>query len=226
MRFCAVLGGLGLGGEPDEVERTLRAAIEGREWAKLAFTRNLSDALELIAHAWHDRGVERDVIADVPLELLLPDAEGRLTDVMTVRDQALRGRFERDVTEAFPLPPLLTVEADLDAFVLSADSPNFVGPRSVIAPVVVLGDGTATSIDVRGCIVLIPRADPGFDWLFGHGLAGLITLYGGANSHMAIRAAEFGLPAAIGVGEQRYRALAAASEIELDPRGHTLRILR
>ena len=226
MRFFAVLDGLGLGGEPDEVERTLRAAIEGREWAKLAFTRNLSDALELIAHAWHDRGVERDVIADVPLELLLPDAEGRLTDVVTVRDQALRGRFERDVTEAFPLPPLLTVEADLDAFVLSADSPNFVGPRSVIAPVVVLGDGTATSIDVRGRIVLIPRADPGFDWLFGHGLAGLITLYGGANSHMAIRAAEFGLPAAIGVGEQRYRALAAASEIELDPRGHTLRTLR
>jgi hypothetical protein len=43
---------------------------------------------------------------------------------------------------------------------------------------------------------------------------------------MAIRAAEHGLAAAIGVGEQRYRELFDSVEIEIDPRGQTLRALR
>jgi glutamine kinase len=224
--FLNVLDRLGLGGDHEAVERTLRGAIEGREWAKLAFTRNLSDALELVAAAWAERGVDRGVIADVPLELLLPGPDGGVTDVAVVRERAEQGRRERELSEAFQLPPLLCVEADLDVFVLSADTPNFVGTRPVIAPVLVLDGGAVPIPDVRGRIVLIPRADPGFDWLFGHGLAGLVTLYGGANSHMAIRAAEFGLPAAIGVGEQRFRTLMSADQVELDPRGHTLRALR
>lgn len=224
--FLAVLPSLGIAGDPGAIERTLRRAIEGREWAKLAFTRNLSDALELIARAWEDRGVDRHVIADAPLSMLLPDADGRTAAAGSVRERAAEGAAARSLTEALQLPPLLTTEADLDVFLLTADTPNFVGTRSVLAPVVVLDGDAAETTDVRGRIVCIPRADPGFDWLFGHAPAGLVTLFGGANSHMAIRAAEFGLPAAIGVGEQRYRALVGAAEIELDPRGRTLRPLR
>ena len=55
---------------------------------------------------------------------------------------------------------------------------------------------------IDGCIVLIESADPGFDWIFSHAITGLVTKYGGANSHMAVRCAEFGLPAAIGCGER------------------------
>jgi len=53
-----------------------------------------------------------------------------------------------------------------------------------------------------------------------------VTLYGGANSHMAIRTAEFGLPAVIGVGEQRYRELAQASMLELTPANSIIRVVR
>ena len=35
-------------------------------------------------------------------------------------------------------------------------------------------------LDFFGKIVLIPQADPGYDWLFGHKIAGLITKYGAA----------------------------------------------
>ncbi len=225
-RLFAMLPSLGINGDPDEIEKSLRRAIEGREWAKLVFTRNLSDALELIAGAWEDRGVERQLIADVPLALLLPDEIGSLVGAEIIRERAAVGARARSLTEATQLPALLTVEADLDVFVLTADTPNFVGTRSVLAPIVVLGGDIGATTDVRGRVVCIPRADPGFDWLFGHAPAGLITLYGGANSHMAIRAAEFGLPAAIGVGEQRYRLLVSAAEVELDPRGRTLRVVR
>ena len=85
----------------------------------------------------------------------------------------------------------------------------------MIAPPVLLEDRSA-GVELRGQIVLIRAADPGYDWIFGHEIAGLITQYGGVASHMAIRAAEFGLPAAIGCGELMFGRLRAARLIELD----------
>ena len=51
------------------------------------------------------------------------------------------------------------------------------------------------------------NADPGYDFIFNYQIKGLITKFGGANSHMAIRCAEFNLPAAIGCGEQIFESL-------------------
>ena len=83
----------------------------------------------------------------------------------------------------------------------------------------------AAAKDVHGRIVLIPQADPGYDWLFAQGIAGLITMYGGANSHMAIRAAEFRLPAAIGVGRLRYEQLVTATVLTLDAGNGSIQVL-
>ncbi len=229
--FFAALERIGLPSNPDVVERFMRTAIEGREWSKFEFTRPLSNAIEDLVIGWEMRGVVREDLADAPLGLLLPHGgvggtPEVLVDAGSVQESAARGREQRRVTAATPFAPLLCAEDDLDAFLLTAGTPNFVGVRAVTAPIIELFEGDKASPDVAGCIVLIPRADPGFDWLFGHRIAGLITLYGGANSHMTIRAAEFGLSAAIGVGVQRYEQLRTAAAVELDPMGHTLRVLR
>ena len=50
-------------------------------------------------------------------------------------------------------------------------------------------------------------------------------MYGGGNSHMAIRSKEFGLPAAIGVGESLYKTLSTASIIELDVSNRKIEII-
>jgi phosphoenolpyruvate-protein kinase (PTS system EI component) len=65
-------------------------------------------------------------------------------------------------------------------------------------------------------VVLIERADPGYDWIFLSPIAGLVTKYGGSNSHMAIRCAELGVPAAIGCGEQVFEQLCNAQSVLLD----------
>ena len=69
---------------------------------------------------------------------------------------------------------------------------------------------------LRDKIILIESADPGFDWIFAQNIVGLITKYGGANSHMAIRCAEFGIPAAIGCGEQRFESIQNSKRVLLD----------
>lgn len=67
--------------------------------------------------------------------------------------------------------------------------------------------------DLTGKLLLIQGADPGYDWIFSWNIAGFLTAYGGANSHMAIRAAEFGIPAVIGVGEKNFARYAAAKRL-------------
>ena len=51
-------------------------------------------------------------------------------------------------------------------------------------------------------------------------------MYGGGNSHMAIRSAEFQLPAAIGVGISLFKKISNSSLIELDCNKKTIKILR
>jgi len=70
--------------------------------------------------------------------------------------------------------------------------------------------------DIENKIVIIENADPGYDWIFAKNPVGLITKYGGVASHMAIRCAEIGLPAAIGCGEMLYDKLIQSSKIGLD----------
>ena len=42
MKFYGELNASGLIGNPDEIENFLKSSIEGREYAKFIFTRNLS----------------------------------------------------------------------------------------------------------------------------------------------------------------------------------------
>ena len=53
----------------------------------------------------------------------------------------------------------------------------------------------------------IDNADPGYDFLFNKNIKGLITKFGGINSHMAIRCSELNIPSLIGVGEKNYKKI-------------------
>ena len=227
-RFCEALADEGLNFEVDALDTFLRTAIEGREYAKFIFSRNLSLALEQIVLWGQEIGLSRSELANVSLG----DVLGFRTGAVTVSDPAswLRQRVRESAessrrVSAIELPPLITSTEDFSVFTYPSSQANFIGSGQVTAKCVDLTQNLGGE-DVIGMIALVPQADPGYDWLFGRGIAGLITMYGGANSHMAIRAAEFGLPAAIGIGEVAYREFVGASILELDPNNRLIRIIR
>ena len=65
-------------------------------------------------------------------------------------------------------------------------------------------------------VVCIENADPGYDFLFSKNIKGLVTKYGGQNSHMAIRCAELNIPALIGVGDQMFQKITNSEYIKID----------
>lgn len=209
--------------EPDAVGLFdfMQAGIELRELAKFHFTRNLSDALALIAEVGAQHGFSREDMAysDVAAfrELYVAAVDPR--DILSRSIEQGRARYSE--TLKISLPPLISSPNDVWAFEWPETSPNFVGQKQVTAPVVTCADRER----LAGAIVCIPNADPGFDWLFAYPIAGLITAWGGANSHMAIRAGELGLPAVIGAGEVLYRRWSAGPRLYIDCAGRRVEVL-
>ena len=227
-KLAGELNTVGWEGDASDFVEFLVEAIEGREYAKFVFSRNLSEALERIAAFGEQHGFTREELSYVAIESfneIVLDPPAADLDTWLAR-RVNEGREKAAVTRSVELPPLLFSDADFLVFERPAREPNYVTSRAVRAETTELNGRSPEDSNLDGCIVMIPQADPGFDWLFGHDIAGLITMYGGANSHMAVRAAEFSLPAAIGVGERLYEQLRRAEVLELDCGGHTLRIIQ
>jgi phosphohistidine swiveling domain-containing protein len=126
------------------------------------------------------------------------------------------------LSHSITLPTLIRNPDEVTCFRVSDTVPNFVTLLNVSGEIVVLDSPTQ---DLSGKIVFIESADPGFDWIFTRGISGMITAWGGANSHMSIRAKELGVPSAIGVGEAMYLELSRARSCRLDCRNKRIESL-
>ncbi|MBF0178466.1 MAG: phosphoenolpyruvate synthase [Magnetococcales bacterium] len=199
----------------------LQAGIELRELAKFHFTRNLSDTLALVSECGAGWGFTREEMAfcDIGVfrELYVAAADPEMLLARSIE----QGRARYRDALALSLPPVIARPEDVWGFEWPESAPNFITHKQVIGP--------TCDCDARerlaGAVVCIPNADPGFDWLFAHPIAGLITAWGGVNSHMAIRAGEQGLPAVIGAGEANYRRWSGARRILLDCAARRVEIL-
>ncbi len=199
----------------------LQAAIEGREKAKFIFTRNLSDALALLTDLGGKLGFGRDDLAYADIAVIREmRASSEPVEALLARSIAA-GRERHAVTRSLTLPSVITAPSDVWSFRMQDSEPNFITLGQVRAEVRGASEG-----GLHDHIVCIPSADPGYDWIFSQGIAGLITAFGGANSHMAIRAAELGIPAVIGAGEMNFRRWSAARMLAIDCANRKVEILR
>ena len=85
-------------------------------------------------------------------------------------------------------------------------SPTFVTNKTITSKFIVMNK-FSKKLNLNNKIVCIENADPGYDFIFNYKINGLITAFGGPNSHMSIRCNEFSVPAAIGVGEKKFQQL-------------------
>jgi phosphohistidine swiveling domain-containing protein len=191
----------------------IKAGIEGREYAKFVFTRSLSDALSLIRQLGEEHGLSVEDCAFLNYDVVrtLYSESGSVREAL--RESVARGRERHALTRNLVLPPIIASPGEVFAFHLPASQPNFITQKKITAPVASISDPPES---FAGRILFVPSADPGFDWIFTRNISGFVTQFGGANSHMAIRAGELGIPAVIGAGEILFRRWQTARQLCLD----------
>jgi phosphohistidine swiveling domain-containing protein len=188
-------------------------SIVSRESVKFELSKNISYTLDLINELGIEKEVGKEQIAFSNIDFFLNSytkTQFNLDELKTVCEIGIVNYQE---TQAVWLPPVIGESDDVYNFKLFETHPNYVTQEQVTGSIQELGK---ESLNLHSKIVLIESADPGFDWIFTHSISGLITSYGGQNSHMAIRCKELNIPAIIGVGEINFSLIKKSSVVYID----------
>jgi phosphohistidine swiveling domain-containing protein len=191
----------------------IKAAIEGREYSKFVFTRNLSEALTLMQQVGEEFGFTKEEVSYLDFSVIpkLYSGAYSIQDLLKVIIE--ENKAYHQITCSLQLPPLIIESDDVYSFHIPNSEPNFITLGKTTGEIAFI---TNENADLDRKILFIPSADPGYDWIFSRGINGFITMYGGANSHMAIRAGELSIPAVIGAGEILYNRWSKANLIQID----------
>lgn len=185
-----------------ELLNFIKSALEARELSKFEFTKSLSDAIELIAEAGRIIGFSREEMAQLGISSLFDLKDGEQNIIIKWSKIVQARKKETELNNNIVLPPIIFSEKDFDVVSYYSARPNFITQKKVDGETISISHfGSENVPQLSGKIVLLENGDPGYDWIFTKNPKGLITKYGGVASHMSIRCAEFGLPAAIGCGE-------------------------
>ena len=114
------------------------------------------------------------------------------------------------------MPDLITSNEDFYFYEEMSKNGNYIGQGTVIGDVLLIDNEANRPNNLENKIVVIPAADPGWDWIFNYKIKSLVTKYGGPNSHMAIRCAEHNIPAILGVGENNFTVISNSKSLEID----------
>jgi phosphohistidine swiveling domain-containing protein len=117
------------------------------------------------------------------------------------------------INKKIKLPYLITNKSDFFVASILLSKPNYITEKVVEAELATI---KSKKDKITNKIVLIENADPGFDWIFSKNIKGLITKFGGVNSHMSIRCEELNIAAAIGVGEDNFNKIKNFSNLILN----------
>ena len=202
--------------DPIKFQKFYEISIQLREKYKFVLSKYINKLLLMIENIFEKKFTNKE-IANIDLNYLLHFKNNNLnyndfTDL--IKNQINLAYQKYNENENIHLPSVIKNNIDFNIIKSNDTKPNFITNKKVIKKFKYLKQYKNVNLDDK--IILIDSADPGFDWIFTFKIKGLITKFGGAASHMAIRCAEFQIPAAIGCGEIIFNDLLKQKRILLD----------
>ena len=194
-------------------------SITLREYAKFVFTKSISIILEKIRFFCKKNQIPIDDIEFLEISDFISKINKK-----NLLNKIKRNKNDYLYNQHIKLPEIIVDETNTFVGASVVSVPNFITYKLIEGNVVYL-NSKKNNLKLKDKIVLIENADPGYDWLFGHNIKGLITKYGGANSHMTIRCNELEIPAAIGCGDSLFSKLETAKKLLLNCKNKIIKIL-
>ncbi len=195
-------------------------SIYYREYAKYIFSKAIDKIFINLVKLGEELNISRSDMQHISIKTILESYNNlsplKLSKI--IKAEILQNKKLFENSKAIKLPDLISSHKDIYCFTHDTSKENFITNEKTSSNTYTI-DNKINKINIKKIqnkIIFIKNADPGFDFLFSHKINGLITQYGGVNSHMAIRCMENNIPAAIGVGEKKFAFFSACKKIELD----------
>ena len=207
---------LGIYKNANEFLKFINDAIKQREYSKFIFTKSIDLIFKNLTNFGKNYNISNDDLSYVKINKVL-DMYFNLSNYPTINNlkkHIRENKKEYLANKIINLPDIIKSPRDLYVRIKESEKINFISNKKVISKVIIY-DKNKVDKEYNG-ILCIENADPGYDFLFNKNIKGLITKYGGLNSHMAIRCSELNLPALIGVGEKNFNDIIKHKMLNID----------
>jgi glutamine kinase len=195
----------------------LKDSIYSREYSKFIFTKCIDQVFKNLIKFGKKYEISRDDLSYLNINsiLSLHDNLDSISIINDLKNTIKKKKYIYKNNSLMHLPETITSIKDIYVYEKNILGGNFITQKIINGEIFELKNPT-NIYKIENKIVLIESADPGFDFIFSKNIKGLITKFGGQNSHMSIRSSELALPAAIGVGEEIYNFLKNKINVKLD----------
>ena len=201
----------------EKFEHFLRKSIIEREKSKFYFSKVINqifEELESISKRFNLNHEDIQFLNIKSVKALYNNFSMSFTENQ-LKKEIKKNKKDFCYNRNFLLPNVIIKKDDIYSYFDKNKSATFVTNKKITSKVYEIKN-YKDDTDIRNKIVCISNADPGFDFLFTKKISGLITEFGGPNSHMFIRCNELKIPAAIGVGRYNYKKVCDSGIIDLD----------
>ena len=189
--------------------------IKGREYGKFQYSKGLNAILEVLNNINNHSKMKEIDINFLKVEDLIHLSSDTFINLESLRSKVNVEKKKYNISKSIKLNEIVFSTKDVDIISSFKHQPNFITNKSVSGKIVYLTNNTKPD-KLENKIVFIESADPGYDWIFSSKIRGLVTMYGGMASHMAIRSAEYGLASVIGCGEEIFNQFSSGEKILID----------
>ena len=203
-------------------------AIFYREYSKLVFSRSIDLVFKELIKLGSKIDIKRNDLEYISIKDMLNYYNNldvyKLKKIM--KQNIRQNKLQYEITKKLEIPDFIRSKNDFYEFEKSTVKPNYVQSKEITGKIIEISNvKNFNKQDLKNKIILLDSADPGYDFIFSFKILGLITKYGGANSHMSIRCIDEGITAAIGVGDLLYLSLNNAKTVNINPKQKTINII-
>ncbi len=203
----------------------IRESIIHREYAKYIFTKNVSLVLDYLKILAKQNNISIEDMAYININTILNMyynlSHEKVENIL--RDEIEKNKKNYTFDRTLKLPDNILHGKDAYYFENYIIKSNFITSKNIVGKSYFFDKNKKSNLTNK--IVLIENADPGYDFIFTKNIKGLITKYGGSNSHMAIRCSELNIPAAIGVGDKNFEKYKVANSIRLNCNSKNIQVI-
>ena len=200
-----------------QLDKFIRNSIYNREYAKFIFTKSIDLIFKNLINFGQKFEIKRDQLAFTDINSILKFHNNLdYFDISSeIKNEIKNNKKVYKFNSKIHLPDTITKVDDLYFYYKNLNNGNFI-TQKIIHGQLIYFKNIEDIKKIKNKIVLIENADPGYDFIFSKKIQGLITKYGGQNSHMSIRSAELSLPACIGIGDKKFNEILNKKNITID----------